>query len=375
MRIAILSSAYVDPAARGKLRALAGLGCSVTALVPERWEGPDGRPLRSAWEEDGGVRVAPVAVGGSTDHPEGPRWSGRGIRKLLREAGPEIVQIEEAPWTRAAARALAEARKLKVPAVGFTAETIPETIPIGVSLRRRRVIRGLRGIVCANPVAEALIAKEHPDLPRLLAPRVGTTPPLAPARGTQDGFVLGFSGRLVPEKGLDLLLRAAVRLAGRWSLMVSGTGPAQLELEALAERLGIASRVHWLGAQPRSERERIWAGLDCFVAPSRGTRRWVETHAPSVVTAMAHGVPVIVSQSGALPSIVGDAGIVVPEDDVSALADTLQRLLDAPAERASLGARARRRALAEFSDEAVARRLLDFWRSVAAPRAAAPQSV
>lgn len=375
MRTAILSSAYVDPAARGKLRALAGLGCAVTALVPERWEGPDGRPLRSSWEENGEVRVAPVAVAGSADTPEGPRWSGRGIRKLLREAAPEIVQIEEAPWSRAAARAVTEARRLRVPAVGFTAETIPESMPIGVSLRRRRVIRGLRGIVCANPLAEALVAREFPDLPRLLAPRIGTTPPVTPARGSQGGFVLGFSGRLVPEKGLDLLLRAAVRLAGRWSLLVSGTGPAQLELEALAERLGIASRVHWLGAQPRAERELMWAGLDCYVTPSRGTRRWVETHAPSVVTAMAHGVPVVVTQSGALPSIAGDAGIVVPEDDVAALADTLQRLLDSPEERAAMGARGRRRALAEFSDEAVARRLLEFWRSVAAPRAATQQTV
>jgi hypothetical protein len=89
MRIAILSSAYVDPAARGKLRALAGLGCSVTALVPERWEGPDGRPVRTAWEDDGGVRVAPVAVGGNTDHPEGPRWrSSRSRRRPGRAPRP-----------------------------------------------------------------------------------------------------------------------------------------------------------------------------------------------------------------------------------------------------------------------------------------------
>jgi glycosyltransferase involved in cell wall biosynthesis len=375
MRTLILSSAYVDPAARGKLRALAGLGCAVTVLVPERWEGPDGLPVRTSWQEDGEVRIAPVPVGGSADHPDGPRWSGRAVRKLLRDAAPEIIQIEEAPWTRAAARALTEARRLRVPAVGYTPETIPELLPIGVSLRRRRVLRGLQGIVCANPLADALLAREVPDLPRVIAPRIATTPPLAPARGSAGGFVIGFSGRLTPEKGLDLLLRAAVRLTGRWSLLVSGTGPAQLELEALAERLGIAARVHWLGAQPRVERDRLWVDLDCFVAPSRGTRHWVETHAPSVVTAMAHGVPVVVAHSGALPSIVDEAGIVVPEDDVSALADTLQHLLDAPKERAAMGARGRRRAMAVFSDEAVARRLLEFWRTVASPHAAAQESV
>jgi hypothetical protein len=375
MRAIFLASVYADPAARGKLRALAGLGCAVTALVPERWEGPDGRPVRNRWEEEGGVRIAPVAVSGSVDQPGGPRWSRRGLRKLIREAAPDIIQIEEAPWTRAAVRALAESRRLRVAAAGFSAETVPEALAFRLGLRRRRVLRALQGVVSANPLADAIIARDAPDVPRLVAPRVATAPPLTVARGSGGSFVMGFSGRLVPEKGLDLLLRASVRLLGPWSLVVSGTGPAQVELEALAERLGIAARVTWLGAQPRAERERIWDGLDCFVAPSRSTRRWVETHAPAVVTAMAHGVPVVVSQSGALPAIAADAGIVVPEEDVPALTEALQRLLDAPGERAAAGARGRRRVMAEYSDEAVASRLLDFWRSLRAAGSAAKEPV
>jgi glycosyltransferase involved in cell wall biosynthesis len=66
------------------------------------------------------------------------------------------------------------------------------------------------------------------------------------------GPVIGFLGRLDEEKGLDVLLRACVRLYGPWTLTVAGTGPEQETLEALAERLGIASRVTWLGGIPRA---------------------------------------------------------------------------------------------------------------------------
>lgn len=364
MRIVVLSHAYVDPAARGKLRALAGLGCTVAALVPERWEEPGIGWTHAQWEEDAGVQIVPIPVRGDTEEPGGLAWRGRAIRRALKEMRPEIVHVEEDPWTRAAARAAAEARRLRVPATGFSRETIPEPLPMRLAFRRRRVLRRLRGVVSLNPVADGLLAAAYPALSRIVGLQIGVNPPVAAAAGSGGRFVMGFVGRLIPEKGLDLLLRASVRLVGPWSLLVSGTGPAQIELEGLAERLGIAARVSWLGAQPREDRDRIWTGLDCFVAPSRSTRHWVETSSQGVITAMAHGIPVVAAKSGALPGIVGDAGVVVPEDDVSALAETLQRLLDAPAERQATGAAGRRRAMAEYSDAALARRLLEFWRSL-----------
>jgi glycosyltransferase involved in cell wall biosynthesis len=79
---------------------------------------------------------------------------------------------------------------------------------------------------------------------------------------------------------------------------------------------------------------------------------------------MAHGVAVVGSASGALPGTLGDAGIVVPEEDVSAITDALQRLHDSPAEHQRLGAAGRRRVMDEFTDAAIAQKTVQFWREL-----------
>ena len=124
-----------------------------------------------------------------------------------------------------------------------------------------------------------------------------------------------------------------------------GTGPAQEELEGLAERLGIAGRVTWLGALPRAAVDEVWPRLDVVVVPSRNTPRWVEATPRAALDAMAHGIAVVGSTGGALPETIADAGLVVPEEDVPALSETLQRLHDDPEEVQRLGLAGRRRAM------------------------------
>src|SRR4029078_11523637 len=129
---------------------------------------------------------------------------------------------------------------------------------------------------------------------------------------------------------------------------VVGTGPAQEELEGLAERLGIAGRVTWRGALPRSAGGEVWPQLDVVVIPSRTTPRWIEVMPRAALEAMAHGIAVIGSAAGAIPESIGAAGIVVPEEDVAALAEVLQRLHDQPEEVRRLGAAGRRRVIDSY---------------------------
>ena len=366
MRAVVVSRVYAAPSSRGKLRALAGLGCGVAAAVPAQSTAPGGTEvIETRWEDDGGVRIVPVPVRGDGAGPAGAKWAARTLRELIKDFRPDLVQIEEEPWTYAAAAAAAEARRLRVPAVLFTWDTVARALPLGLRLRRRSVIRTMRGVIAGNRMAGELAARLAPDAARVVLAQTGVVPPLVPAAGS-DGFTIGFVGRLVPEKGLDLLFRACVRLTGAWDISVIGTGPAQVELEALAERLGIAARVTWHGGLPRADRERLWQHTDCVVMPSRATRHWVETLGIPAVEAMAHGVAVVVTDSGALAETVGDAGIVVPEDDAAALTTALQRLLDDRGERAALAAAGRRRAMQVFTDEALAQRTLEFWQTVAA---------
>ncbi len=365
MRAIVVSRVYADPAARGKLKALAGLGVAIAAAVPDRWI-PAGlsHEQKTSWGDDGGVRTVPIPIRGGSAPVADPAWHAASLRRLLSDFRPDIVQIEEEPWSRAAVTVARAAKKLNLPYVLLSRESLPLGNGMLSKLRRQRTLSGALGIVGVNDAAVRLGIRDHPALAHRTTPQVGVALPLGTPRSSHVGLTIGFVGRLIPEKGLDLLFRACVKLVGRWNIIVVGTGPAQEELEGLAERLGIAGRVTWLGALPKRGVEEVWSRLDCIVMPSRTTPRWIEVSPRAALDAMAHGVAVVGSAAGAIPETIGETGIIVPEEDVSALADALQRLHDTPGECARLGAAGRRRVMDEYTDSAVADKTLRFWREL-----------
>lgn len=149
-------------------------------------------------------------------------------------------------------------------------------------------------------------------------------------------------GRHVPQKGFDVLLRAfaAAGHVGH-DLAIAGDGPEHASLRALADELGVASRVRWAGRVDHAEAVRWFAGASLFVLPSR--------HEPMGIVnleAMACGLPVIASRVGGVPELVrdGEEGLLVPAEDVAALAAALRRLCGEEALRRRLGEAGRARA-------------------------------
>jgi glycosyltransferase involved in cell wall biosynthesis len=260
------------------------------------------------------------------------------------------------------------AAKLGQPLVIFGWESIVRPLGFAEKWRRKRSLGRAKGLVGGNRVAAGILSRARPGLPVTVIPQLGLTPPLEVRRPENSALSIGFVGRLVPEKGLDVLFRACVKLLGKWSLTVVGSGPEQENLEALAERLGIASRITWKGALPPEHVRALWSEVDTLVIPSRTTPDWVETFHQPLVEAMGHGVTVVGSDSGALPELIDTAGLVVPEDDIPALTAALQHLLDSPRERARLGREARLRVMSEYVDDAVARRTLEFWATIRAAK-------
>jgi len=365
VRAVIVSHTYANPAARGKLRALVGQGAALAVAVPARFT-PLGaaEALHTPFAEDSGVRIVPIPTAGREPDGAPASWRSGALRRLLTDFRPDIVQIEEEPSTSVAAAVSRLARQLGIPAVAFTSQSLTREYRLFARMRRRRTLTRASGIVGANAVATGLVRQDFPGLPWASIPQLGLPVPRALALEPHLPLAIGFVGRLVPEKGLDVLLRACVRLYGTWTLTVAGTGPAQEELEALAERLGVASRITWLGAIPRRDLATLWPRIDCLVAPSRTSARWVETYPIQVLEAMGHGVTVVTSDSGALPESVGGAGLVFREAHADGLTEALSRLIADAGLRERLAAEGRRRVIAEYVDDAIARRTLTFWRAV-----------
>jgi glycosyltransferase involved in cell wall biosynthesis len=303
-------------------------------------------------------------VRGPVSRPERLLWSRKTIRRLLTDFRPDLLHIEEEPWTQPATLGLRLARRMGIRSVLSTTESLPRSYSVAQRFRREWNLRSATGVIGTNRLALNLATRRRPVAPNIALPQLGVTPPPAVPRAPRPALGIGFVGRLVPERGLDLLFRACVGLSGKWTLTVVGTGPSQEELETLAQRLGISARISWLGALPRAAVEDVWPLLDCVVLPSRTTQRWVLGVGRAALEAMAHGVAVIGTDSGALPELVGDAGRIVPEEDVPALTAALQELYADRSECERLGSAGRRRVLEQFSDDAIAGKTLSFWRSL-----------
>ena len=365
VRAVILSHLYADPAFRGKLRALAGQGAAVAVAVPARWTPPGAASsIETPFTEDSGVRIVPIPTRGRQANGTPGRWRTAAVRRLLTDFRPDILQVEEEPTTPVADAAVRVARQLKIPSVAFTAVSLAEPIPFLARARRQRTLSRAAAVLGANAIATGLVRAEHPALPGTSIPQLGLPVPPALTAEPHAPLAIGFVGRLVPEKGLDVLLRACARLYGAWTLTVAGTGPDQERLEALAERIGIASRVTWLGGIQRTDLINLWPRIDCLVAPSRTSPGWVETYPVQVLEAMSHGVAVVVSDSGALPESVGKAGLVFTDGHPDGLTDALTRLLEDASLRERLAAEGRRRVIAEYVDDAIARKTIAFWETV-----------
>jgi glycosyltransferase involved in cell wall biosynthesis len=165
----------------------------------------------------------------------------------------------------------------------------------------------------------------------------------------ESHFVVGFSGRIVEEKGWRVLVDALRSLPDGFKLAVAGDGP---DAEALRDAL--PGRVHDAGLLPKDDLWSFYAALDCLAVPSLTRPRWKEQLGQTVLDGLAMGLPVVASASGGLPDAIGEAGILVPEGDVDALADALERLRDDPMLRARLAEAGRERFHREFAIPAYA---------------------
>jgi glycosyltransferase involved in cell wall biosynthesis len=176
--------------------------------------------------------------------------------------------------------------------------------------------------------------------------------------------VVGYLGRLVPQKGVLDLVEALALLPAHVRLRLIGDGVLRPQLLARAAELGVGERVElvaWTTDVPAELRR-----LDALALPSRTTRSWKEQFGRVLPEAMSCGVPVVGSSSGEIPAVIGDAGLIYPEGDLPALAAALQRLDASPALRADLGRRGRARVLERYTQAALARQYYEVYRAMLA---------
>jgi glycosyltransferase involved in cell wall biosynthesis len=335
---------------------LARQGVDVTLISAERWnEGG------SVVELDGGD---PHVVGARTwgRHPFAFVYDPRPLWRALRSGGFDVLDVHEEPASLVVAEVLLLARlagRGSSPVCLYCAENVEKRYPWPFRWFERRALRRAAAVhTCNDEAGRILRRKGFSGLIVNLGLGVDVER-FAPAseRAERSGdrpLVVGYVGRLDARKGVAVLVEAVAMVEGV-ALVVAGEGP---EREALGARLvarGLGDRARITGYVDHDDLPALYRTFDVVAVPSLETPVWVEQFGRVAVEAMAAGVAVVASDSGSLPEVLGDAGMLVPPGDVAALAEALSELRDDPALRSALASAGRERA-AWFSWAAIAGR-------------------
>ncbi|MGA2321435.1 MAG: glycosyltransferase family 4 protein [Solirubrobacteraceae bacterium] len=331
-RLLVVSHPAVVNVNQEVYRELARRGWPVTIVVPSRWRhayskaavAPQALPGMEA-----AIRPTPIALAG---RPQRHFYLAR-ARALCVRARAEVAFVEEEAFSLSAAQWGHALSRLGIPFGVQGYENIDRHLAYPVRRLRSRVLRDAAFVAARSESAAELV--------RAWGARgeVGLAPPavpgwLVPGRengGAQAGrpFTVGYAGRLVQSKGLMDLLAAVRELEAPVELLLIGEGELRAQLE---DQPIPGSKVRVLSGLAHDEMAGGFAQLDVLVLPSRTMPTWKEQFGRVIVEALWCGVPVVGSDSGEIPWLIGltGGGLVFGEGDHRMLAAQLSRLRESP---------------------------------------------
>jgi glycosyltransferase involved in cell wall biosynthesis len=369
MRVLRITHSSLTPALRQRERALTQRypDVELEVVTPERWREAEVE-VEATTDDLFPVRTARTYL---SKHIQLFAYDPRPIMAALREHKPDLVDVSHEPYSVACAETLALCNWFapQVPIVMHTNQNIFRNYPPPFNWLERRALKRISAAyACSETVREVLRAKGFRKPAPVITYGVDTESfrPQATAKNVSDrGLTIGFVGRMLPGKGLNVLAEALAKLGTRpWQLLVVGDGSERPEFEQRLAASGLLNRAQFTGAIRFDLVPEYFRSLDMLVIPTQTTKRIREQFGRVIVEAMASGIPVIGSTCGAIPEVIGDAGLVFPEGDADALAAALQRLLSDSELRARLALAGRKRVEQHYSWERVADQTYELFRQV-----------
>lgn len=362
LRVAMISKACIVGIYQRKLELIAQQGIELLVIVPRSWRDERGEmTLERVYTDGYRLEVLPLRRNGDFH-----LHSYVGLGEQLRAFQPHIVHIDEEPYNFAAWQMLFYAERLNAKSVFFSWQNIYRAYPPPFSWGERWVLNTAHHAIVGTDSAEQVWREKGYRKPISVIPQFGTDPDLFHPinQHPERPFTIGYFGRLVEEKGIADLVAACAGLNGDWRLILLGGGPQLNALQTQAEKLGIQDRIQFQGQVTSTEMPSLYHRLDVLVLPSRTRSNWKEQFGRVLVEAMCSGIPVIGSDSGAIPGVIGDAGLIFPEGDISTLHKYLDDLQGDLVQRQQWADRGRERAIQHFTHDQVARATVQVYDSL-----------
>ena len=365
MHVVLVSKALVTGIYQSLVSEIGRSGVDLTVLCPPHWQDSRGRhELSTESSPHFRLQVIPMRFNGNYHLHYYP-----GLAARLQALQPNLLHMDEEAYNLATWLGLRQAERLGIPALFFTWQNLERHYPPPFRWWEQAVYRQARHAIAGSQEARQVLRNKGYAGPVTVNPQMGVDTELfAPAAApvSHDRYTIGYAGGLVPEKGLDILLRACAALTGDWELQLVGSGNSERFLRQMAADLELGDHVRFLGRRTGREMPDFYRGLDVLVLPSRTQRNWKEQFGRVLIEAMACAVPVVVSDSGEGQHVVGEVGLVYPEADSAALAAHLQTLQAAPLQRRLRGRAGRTRVLSHFSMQKVASKVVEVYTQILA---------
>ena len=380
MKVLMLSKACIVGAYQKKLEEMAAFDdIDLIVAVPPSWDDPR-TPTRLEKVHTKGydLLVTDIAFNGNYHLHFYPK-----LKQIVRQVQPDLFHIDEEPYNLATFQAMRLAQEAGARTVVFSWQNLFKRYPPPFNLMERYVLSKADILLVGNSESAQVWEQKGYTGPIHLIPQFGVDPAIyyrheRPARQSQlsvlrhrhtrrpsqPTLVIGYVGRLVEEKGIELLLNAASGLVGPWTMHILGSGPDRPRLEKAAQWLGLSGQVRFDQKLPSTHLPHYFSGLDVLVLPSLTRSNWKEQFGRVLIEAMACDVIAIGARTGAIPEVIGEAGLTFEEGNMAELRAHLQRLIDDVSLREDLRQQGRRRVTEHYTQAAIARNTIEIYRQL-----------
>ncbi len=338
----------------------------VELVVPYEWVSEyDGKRFLSAHHPEATFPIhhVPVVKPGHITFHCYPRLPMAAIRRFA----PDVIYSTQEPWSLSNLQFLLLAKQLKIPFFFHTNQNLFKNYPPPFRWFEQLSYRAAGTALSYSEEARQVMIKKGLKRPSLVIPyatsieqfQPGREEPLRQELGLADAVVIGYMGRFVAEKGVELIIQALAKLPDTVKLLLVGSGVEEAQLRAEAAERGVAERVVFTGSVAHNQADRYMRCLDILVLPSRTASNWKEQFGRVLIEALACKIPVVGSDSGEIPNVIQatGGGLVFPEGDADALAKCLGELIASPERRRELASTGYEAVHDRYTFEAVARQL------------------
>ena len=368
LKTLFVSHTYVLGINQGKLDAVAATGnAEVGLLVPDTWKARGWNKLYNLEKFHANIKYYPAKVflggigGGYFYFP----WE---LSRAIKDFKPDILQVEQEVFSLSAFELAIWARLTKTPLVVFVWENLERKLPFPRNFMSQFVLDTAQLIIAGNQDGKKVLEQWNYQGDIEVMPQMGVdttifSPQLRTSHNNQE-VVIGYMGRLMHRKGIDILLSAVEQLkqdGHSFRLVLCGSGQDEAALKQLASKKNLDDIVTWKGKIDHQDVPQEMGKFDIMVLPSRTVGDWKEQFGHILIEAMSMGVPIVGSTCGEITHVLGREDLIFPEEDASSLAKILERAILQPFWLAEISQYGMERVEQNYTHQRIAQRLIDRW--------------